>query len=221
MDNLSPVDRDELRQKVVDRLLTLYLYNKVSERGRMWGDVKLQKLIFLSEKEMINQQKAGYNYKFFRWEHGPMSKGVYEDHEFLQTHGLVSEESMGITEDGESLLDSASDLLSQNIDFLHTIDEVVDKYGTLSGAKLKQVVYDIEVSPLTRSESFRVEDIPEGVDIFFPLPDDFVEEQFTIDEGWVETLDIMFTKESREGLIRDIQRARETDSIPIELENGE
>lgn len=222
MAGLSPVDREGLTHKIVDRLLTLYLYDRVSQQSKMYGDVKLQKLVFLSEKRMLENLERGYHYRFFRWEHGPMSRGVYEDHDFLQSNGLVSEESRQISERGREVLREAQDLLDQNSEFVAPIESVVDEYGSESGRQLKQLVYDMEVSPLTLDRSLRVGDIPEGVDIYFPLPDHLASNTFDIDDGWIETLSVMFDTESKDRLDRAIQDARESnDSVPLELEHVE
>lgn len=221
MDGLDPVDRGGLEHKIVDRLLTLYLYDNVSEVSKMWGDVKLQKLVFLTEKRMIEEDKRGFHYRFFRWDHGPMSRGVYEDHDFLKSHDLVDSESLEVSEQGRSILDQSSGLLERNEEYLSHIDEVTANFGNYSGSDLKSVVYDMEVSPLTLGRSIKVEDIPEGVDIYFPIPDHLAEGTFDIDEEWINTLDIMFRDDSREGLDAAIQRAQNSESQPLEFENVE
>ena len=221
MDRLDPVDRDGLKHKIVDRLLTLYLYDRVSENSKMWGDVKLQKLIFLSEKRMLEEQKRGFHYQFFRWDHGPMSRGVYEDHDFLKSNNLVDSESLEVSDRGESILEEASDLFEENEEFITHIDFVTDEFGTCSGSDLKSVVYDLEVSPLTLGGSIKVEDIPEGVDIYFPIPDHLTKGVFSIDDKWLETLDILFREGSRQALDDAIERAQTNESQSLELDNVE
>lgn len=219
MDGLDPVNREGRRQKIVDRLLTLYLYNRVSEQSKMWGDVKLQKLVFLSEKKMLEEQKRGFHYRFFRWDHGPMSKSLYEDHDFLKSNDLVDSESLQVSDLGESILDDASELLDANEGVVQYIDSVTEEFGSESGSRLKSIVYDLEVSPLTSGNSIRVEDIPEGVDIYFAIPDRMAERTFSIDDEWMETLDILFTESSREGLDDAIRRAQNSESKSLTLEN--
>lgn len=219
MSGLTPSEREGIRQKIVDRLLLLYLYSRVSEMSRITGDVKLQKLAFLSEKSMLEREAKGLTYKFFRWEHGPMSKEVYEDREFLEENNLVSDYTGEINREGREVLDQARGILEANEDFIRDIDDVIDEYGQYSGAELKQIVYDVEVTPLTTGRLLRVEDIPETTDIFFPIPDELAEERFEISEDWISTLDILMVGESRESLDRSIKLAQQSPGTEFEFQH--
>lgn len=208
MPGLAPVEREGVRQKIIDRLLLLYLYFRVSESSRITGDVKLQKLAFLSEKSMIERQANGFHYKFFRWEHGPMSKEVYEDREYLEENELVSDYTGKINKRGREVIDQAEEVLLNNSDFIQDIDSVIEEFGNYSGAALKNIVYDVEVTPLTMARPLRVEDIPPTTDIFFSIPEELAEEHFDISDDWIETLDILMNDESRESLDRSIKMAQ-------------
>jgi uncharacterized phage-associated protein len=221
MDGIDPTIRDQLEQKIVDRLLTLYLYSEVSDISRMTGDVKLQKLVFLSERDMIRSQTQGFNYSFFRWDHGPMSKGVYEDHEFLKNNRLVDPNSMRVSSRGWDVLEHAEELLRENAHIVSKIRDVVSEYGSMSGAQLKSEVYDMEISPLTGTDTIKVENIPEGRDIYFPLPEELQDTKFSIDDEWLHTLDILFTEDSRRGMEEAIQRAQRNESQRLDLTDAE
>lgn len=208
MSGLTPVEREGVRQKIIDRLQLLYIYDKVSEIGRVTGDVKLQKLVFMSEKSMMERDAKGLHYKFFRWDHGPMSKEVYEDREFLEENDLVSDYTGKINNRGRDVLEQTREIFENNRSFKRDIDEVIDEYGRFSGSALKQIVYDVEVTPLTIGRSLRVEDIPPTTDIYFPIPDELTEEQFEVSDDWIETLEILMTSSSRESLDRSILKAQ-------------
>lgn len=188
MDPLTPVEREGVRQKIIDRLLLLYLYKRVTDQSRITGDTKLQKLAFLSEKSMLDRDANGLHYKFFRWEHGPMSKEVYEDREFLEENDMVSQHWGKINKKGRDILEQASPVLEENQSFLDDIDTVIDEYGKHSGGSLKDIVYDIELTPLTMRRSLKIQDIPETTDIIFPLPEDKAKDSFYLPDGWVHTL---------------------------------
>lgn len=217
MSGLEPSEREGVRQKIVDRLLLLYLYDRVSEESRITGDVKLQKLAFLSEKSMIERDAKGLTYKFFRWDHGPMSKEVYEDREFLEENDLVSDYTGEIKSEGQEVLEQARDVFEANREFIQDIDDVVEKYGEFSGSSLKQLVYNIEVTPLSTGRTLKVEDIPETTDIFFPIPDELAAEQFEISDGWISTLDILMSEDSRESLERSIRLAKQYPGTEFEF----
>lgn len=216
MEGLTPEDRQGRKQKIVDRLLTLYLYDKVSESSQMYGDTKLQKLVFLSEQDMIQQRINGFHYRFFRYDLGPFSTELRTDHEVLQANDLVDLRNGQTTEIGQQVLNEADELLTRNEGILDSINNIIAEYGRYSGSQLMDIVYDMEVDPLTTGESIRVEDMPKHMDIYFQLPEDIREASFEIDDGWIETLDILFHKDSREGLNEAMEAAREQPSIPFE-----
>lgn len=200
------------REKLIDRLMLLHLYDRVSSGSKMTGDVKLQKLVFLSEKDMLERDWDGLNYKFFRWDLGPMSKGVYEDHDFLYDNGLISESGGLISESGHEILENAEGLLDENVEIVSVIDDVVDEYGHIGGGRLKNIVYDEEVTLMGSGKSMKVENIPEATDIIFKLPEEHAELSFNISDDWVETLDLLFQSESRELIARIREGAQENPS---------
>lgn len=218
MHELTPTEREGVRQRIIDRLLLLYLYACVSENNRITGDVKLQKLAFLVEKSMLERNAKGLTYKFFRWEHGPMSKDVYEDREFLEENNLVSDYTGEIKSEGRDVLEQAKGVLEANESFIIDIDDIVDKYGEYSGAALKEIVYDVEVAPLTTGKRIRVKDIPDSTDIFFPIPDELAEDRFEMSDGWISTLDVLMVEESRRSLDRSIRYAQRSSGTTFDFQ---
>lgn len=209
----DPRDRD---QRLIDRLLMLYLFDRVSEESKITGDVKLQKLMFLSENEMIEDQVNGLNYKFWRWDHGPMSKGVFEDHAYLCDNELVSEAQGVSLSKGREVLKEAIPVLQENSSIIDEIDDIISNFGRMSGSRLKGVVYEKEVELQDGGERMAVKDIPRGRDIFDPVSMNNFKTTFSISPEWAETLSIQLDSEARESVREGVKSGQNTQSKPFD-----
>ncbi len=56
------------------------------------GTTRLQKLLFLVEREASLKAKEGTDFKFEAWKYGPVSKELYDDLEKLENLGLLESE---------------------------------------------------------------------------------------------------------------------------------
>jgi hypothetical protein len=61
-------------------------------QDRINGITRLEKLLFLAEKESDAGREIGNAFHFEAYDYGPYSKGVYEAVEILEQAGIVSEE---------------------------------------------------------------------------------------------------------------------------------
>lgn len=76
---------------MADNLLLLYLIERVHEKSKRYlGMTKLQKLVFITEKMLNEKSTKAFNYDFFAWNYGPLSKEIYLDHEKLVENDIVS-----------------------------------------------------------------------------------------------------------------------------------
>lgn len=67
--------------------------NVASARGRVNGITRLEKLLYLVEKETsVADSVAGERLRFKAYNYGPFSKDVYEAVELLEQSGLLTEE---------------------------------------------------------------------------------------------------------------------------------
>ncbi|WP_152415908.1 type II toxin-antitoxin system antitoxin SocA domain-containing protein [Halovivax asiaticus] len=211
-------DPRDYKDRLVDRLLLLHLFDRVSETSRITGDVKLQKLVFLSENSLVQEGIDGLKYSFFRWEHGPMSKEVYEDHEYLCENRFVSEESGEILSQGKEVLDQATPVLSDNSDIVREINLTIEKYGDIPGYKLKNIVYDMNVELMASGTEQKVEDIPKGTDIIWSLSNDEYNQRFELSDEWAETLDILLHERSRKSVNTAVEEARKEPSSSFSID---
>jgi uncharacterized protein YwgA len=82
-------------------LLFLYFGSEVGDRRGITGRTRLQKVVFIFEKEIYRQFKIDAAIPdealppFFAWKFGPFSKEVFADLDFLAAIGLVEAVSEG------------------------------------------------------------------------------------------------------------------------------
>lgn len=157
-------NRDEL---VAPDLILLLLRAPTKVRGardRVDGVTRLEKLLYLVERETPVTEKVGDRFEFKPYHFGPYSRAVYEAVELLEEAGLlredrvfaggvldeVEEEAMVVddtegverrfllTDDGIAVADLLANQYPQVIKHL---TEIKDKYSGMSLSSLIRVVY--------------------------------------------------------------------------------
>ena len=171
------------------------------------GIVHLTKIVFLSERKMKQNDYIGYDYEFFRWDHGPMTKDIYQDFNFFEQSGIlenVRRESIPkFTEHGQDFIESCSELFTENIPITSMIDSVIAKYGKWNTHQIKEHCYGISVD--YRDKVIPIKEIPKGEIIYMPKGDKSEKKDFVISTGWMETLlllmDTDFIKDYEQSLV--------------------
>jgi uncharacterized protein YwgA len=196
------VSDSSIRERVTNNLLLLYLIDETNKKGKMEDALKLQKMVFLSQKKFIERKLKGFSYNFFRWHKGPYSKGISMDTDLLTSDNLIQcgRDKIELTSDGKKILQGSSDLLEQNQIFLKYIDSVIDEYSKLDPETLKNKVYAMEVMvPLIR-KIMTIQQIPQGRIILFKSSDKKVKRIFEMPEAWIGTLELALDSEALEFL---------------------
>lgn len=180
-------------EALIDRMLLLYLCEVSDQCGYWIGITKLQKLTFLSEKFMLDKQQKGFNYPFFRWENGPMSKEIYQDKELLMKSGLLNSKHYPSKRGQILLKDFFASHFDTNKEFFSKIKEVVAKNGKFNTQKLVDIVYDLQIRPIGWKHSAPIREIPKGTDLFLIIDENEAKNAFQIiDQTWIETLALEF-----------------------------
>lgn len=182
-----------LKEQVVDKLFLLYTIKRTNElfASGISGRVKLQKLCFLEEWELMKSNAKGLHFKFFRYTNGPFSVDVAEDYKFLARKGRVYGSMYRLTSEGEILLDSflkSTRDISDNAIFFDILDKVIKKWGNYFGQALMNKVYKMKIKPHDYPDrEMTIRDIPIHSDILVPemytkfvklfdMPDDLIED---------------------------------------------
>lgn len=197
---MAPEDEVEVLEKVVgNRLVLLYTLARLQEHGAVdkW---KIQKICFFTQLASQEEGVRTTNYEFFKWDHGPMSSGIYHDCNVFEHLGLLRRNRywISITEEGEQFLDGLKDLFEdeENQVVIDHIDTWAEQLGPHAGRYLRELSHRFEMD--FHGENTRIEDVPNGYILLYPMDDRDALYTFTIDRNWLETLETMFSADYRE-----------------------
>ena len=215
MDNRTPLER------LTDAALLLTLWERAVEEPRVdaGGRIWQMKLAYLFARELQERQVHGLNLNFYRWTWGPMSNQVYGVWDQLRTTGLLDEEERFLfTRRGLELADEFFGEVvcdERNLAVREAVDAVANEWKG-KGPHLNAIldhVYGLPAKPVDDAEALPrpLREIREGTELLAPLERIDVREGFTVEEGWLETLAIVFNPESRAGIgaaIEDFRAGR-------------
>lgn len=173
---------------IIDRLLLLYAVKQANEYGRMEGTFKLQKIPFAAQLKMNAERVKGFNYSFFRYTHGPLSKEIYEDGGALHSAGVITslKGAIELTAPGENLFGTVQQLYAENKEITDYIEASARAYAPLSFGTLKRRIYALTVP--WGGDTWKVGEIPECTDILTKLEANEAKIQFQIDDDWIDSL---------------------------------
>ena len=189
----------------IDNKILMLSLISMSSKKRWLGITKLQKLSFLTEYLLSKNNKRAFDYEFFIYDLGPMSKGVYRDFEFLMDEELITENEGGIrlSELGESVLEQFRGIVPKEIN--STMQHVVEKYAQMKTDELVETVHKIRIRLLDGTIS-RIEDLPPSFTIL-PKP---LAACFEIGKEYLETFRIMCDKPLMEAIRQTRKKGSKT-----------
>lgn len=132
-------------------LALMYAENQQPIEGR----TRLQKMVFLLQKELENRGKTGVvgeQYDFVPYDYGPFSKDLYADlDDMLDDHFVNDEEKLlqsgnvkyiyEIQDQGEDLVESQSEQWDEVEEIIQVAREIKDEYNDLLLSNLIEYVY--------------------------------------------------------------------------------
>ena len=156
---------------IADRILTLFLVSAAEKSGGISGNVKFQKLVFLSEWNLIKRSIKGLHFKFFAYRLGPFSKELLLDHQDLVAKGYLTG-GFALKEKAMDLLDyvlAATSDLKTNAEVLESIQSTCAEYGKYNAPRLMNLVYKMEIEPHDwPGKSIQIGKMPSFLDILVP-----------------------------------------------------
>jgi len=189
-------------ERVENNLLFLYLVSEASKAGRVEDDLKAQKLVFLSQKQLVQKRLKAFNYTFLRWHKGPFSKDLANDIKALVKAGMLTriDDKIDLTDAGKEVVARCEELLTKQPEFIVPIKAVAQAYGAIPSDDLKESVYDISVFVPKLRKVTKIRDIEEKQLILYGLSTKKARKAFNIDENWQATLELVFNKEAQDSL---------------------
>jgi uncharacterized protein YwgA len=200
-----------IRERVTNILLILYLIDQANAKGQVEDELKLQKLAFLAEKDLVRRRLKALSYNFFRWLKGPFSKNLRIDFSLLAQCGFLRTDTdkIELTEKAKEILNECQHLLDTNEHFLRSINAITEQYSRLSPDKIKETVYDMEIMVPKVRQIMTIKDIPMRQLILFKMSDDKAKAIFDIDASTLATLELTFDSEACKSLALALDDATE------------
>jgi len=193
-----------------NKILMLSLVSMSAKKGWL-GITKLQKLSFLMEYFLFENNKRAFDYEFFMYDLGPISTGVYRDFEYLLNEELVIENEDGIrlSKFGESIITQFQDIIPKEIN--SAMQYVVNEYASMRTNDLVELVHKIK-KKLPDGTVTRIDNVPRNC-ILLAKPLTTICAR-AIGKEYLETFRILSNKPLIEA-IREARRRR-TKSKPYE-----
>ncbi len=186
-----PNDGRTEEERCSDLVLLLHLIEKHRNLSRGYlGITKVDKYVFLSEKEMIDERVKGFDHGFFRWNFGPLAPSLYSDLYLLRDAGLVVPgDNLALTKRGIEFDRQVGPLIENNEDIIAYVDEIVRRFRGASTEEVTEFVYDIEIDyPIGRRP---IREIPKGWHLIAKIAPRDARRRFEVSDSWVETIEIL------------------------------
>jgi uncharacterized protein YwgA len=135
-------------------------------------NLKIQKIVFISENEAREEKLKAANFTFFRYNLGPYSKELANKVRMLEDANFIDPETRRPTSRGEYVLDYLSECTGESPEIARALEilyKVCKKYRGTRSSRLVDAVYKMEV-PVTglNGQLMKVRDIPLCTDILDP-----------------------------------------------------
>jgi len=186
------------QEKAVDCLLTTYLIEDAFSRCklRFMSETKLQKLVFLSERSMIDERKKGFNFSFIKLTFGPFSQELRNDrNDLLKTGFLMGSRP---TDDAKLILEDFENVLERNKPFFQKIDAINNCFAKMPLPQLLDFIYAM---PWGKGRT--IDDLPQLTPMLYPMKQTNVALEFSISEEEAEDLLMNFDPQA----IRELHQA--------------
>jgi len=207
-----------LAERFADQFLLLYLINDVSKRTPFIPVTKIQKLVFISEREMLRSSEKGFNYYFIKLLYGPFSQDLENDLNNLVQSEIVDIEPTGWgvkirpTRKSRNILGDFDELIERNKAFIQKIKDTNRRFGILGFKRLLKAVHHMQ-SPMHKYRKGKrppsIASLSLRTPLLKPIPEETASKTFSMTPKEIATLEIYFDTEAYESLIKASRSARE------------
>lgn len=161
------------RADLADRILLVYTLGRARKKRHLPGRTRLLKTLFKTEVELRDQDIGSPSYEFYRWNHGPFSKRVYQDLTDLTACGLSSDtraSARGV--DLAAYLRRALESTPGWSEAFSTLDRAQDFFKRKTALQAKKWSHDLVVDLPDLDKPTKIHDLPLCWDIITPREDD-------------------------------------------------
>lgn len=170
-----------------DRSVLLYVIDQCNKFGSMDGNVKLEKCVFLSERELNQENLKFLNYEFFRYKHGPFSTGVLNDQTTLQKNELVNFVNGKVvpTRRGEQIIDLVKDELREK-GIADIIERRVSDIADRRMSEITDMVYSL---PANNGTDQTIKEVPPHQTLLSKVDSETAQDRLELDQNLLSTIE--------------------------------
>jgi uncharacterized protein YwgA len=201
------------KEKLMDCLLLLYQIKDAFKYTDSLPKTKLQKIVFLSEKSMLDKREKGFNFNYIKLNYGTYSQELAEDLAGLIKMGLI-DHGFQPTSLGSAVLEDFKDIFTRNKTIVEKIEEVNKQYAKMSLKDLLNFVHNMP-HPYLRG-SPKIEDLKPRTPILYRIPQEKARSSFQVCPEETATLEIYFDPESLDSLISASESAKKGPLLKFE-----
>ncbi|MEM4213937.1 MAG: DUF4065 domain-containing protein [Candidatus Methanomethylicaceae archaeon] len=144
----------ETSQRNIPRPLFLLILLAADKGAPIIGRLKLEKLLFKVQKDLLDKNPMLPRYNFRPYKYGPYTEDAYDDLEALKELDLAKEKDsvFEITQKGIDLLEELEKKGVLDKDLIEKIEDIKRKYNKLDTDQLLTIIYSEYPDYATRSE---------------------------------------------------------------------
>lgn len=161
-------------QQLWDEVFLLNLFS--CSPSEPFDNLKVQKVVFITENEARGERLAAANFPFFRYNLGPYSKELANDVRKLEDFRFIDPETRELTARGKYVVDYVAEEIKESKDALYVLGilhEACAKYANWRSPALVNHVYGMKVPVFAFGyQEMSIRDIPHCTDILDPQRED-------------------------------------------------
>jgi hypothetical protein len=193
-----------IREQVIDRLLTLYVIDRCRKKHGIENvsETKMHKLIFYSEKKLIESRCKTLNYRFVKLLYPTFSAELRKDLAELVELNFLEGPFFSEKVKTQMILEDFREVFANNREIMGLIDSQVDEYAPIETEALVK---------RTKNMKWRngiIEDLKNGTPLIYPLKPTRARSFFNIRKEDYEDLAICLSPKISRGMAEAFNELR-------------
>jgi hypothetical protein len=174
------------KEKVVDRLLDLYIVDRCKTQHGIdnISETKLHKLLFFSEKKLIECKLKSINYSFVKLLFPTFSQELRRDLTELSELGFLKGPYFNESEQAQMIIQDFQPVFQNNKEIMDLINSEVDKYAPIPTDRL------VAQTKRMKWKTSTIDELKNGTPLLYPLKPERSRDFFKISDEDYEDLAI-------------------------------
>lgn len=181
---------------MIDRLLSLYIIDKCQREYDVpsMSETKMQKLVFLAEKKLIDKRCKGFNYRFIKLLYPTYSTELENDLNDLSSLRFLDGPFYSGNRRTRMILDDFRHVFDQNKEIKCAIDDTLDAFASVPTEQLVRAVKRMFW------KSGTIDELALRTPLLYPLRETMARCIFDIDDEDLEDLAICLSPKVSRGM---------------------